>query len=234
MNRQIYVWYMAALLIVAGCASTEVYNRKQLVTGPLPRPATVWVYDFGATSADVQKDSGFSGLFSQENTTQTAEDITQGRMLGARIATGLIREIRDMGMPGKKAVDGSALQINDIVIRGYIISYDEGSAAKRVTIGFGSGASNLKVAVEGFQVTAEGLRKLGSGASSAGGNATPGSAVGAAAWIATANPAGFVVSTGVKAYGEASGRSKVEGRADQTAKEIAKVLEKRFKELGWI
>jgi hypothetical protein len=58
--------------------------------------------------------------------------------------------------------------------------------------------------------------------------------VGAATFIATANPAGLIISTGMKAYGEISGKSKVERRADQTAKEIADVLKERFREQGWI
>jgi hypothetical protein len=52
--------------------------------------------------------------------------------------------------------------------------------------------------------------------------------------IATHNPAGLIVSTGMKVYGEASGKSKIEGRAEQTAKEIAELLKKRFTEQGWI
>ena len=58
--------------------------------------------------------------------------------------------------------------------------------------------------------------------------------MGAATFIATANPAGLINSTGMKAYGEMSGKSKVEGRADQTAKEIADVLKEWFQEQGWI
>jgi hypothetical protein len=123
---------------------------------------------------------------------------------------------------------------NDIVIRGYLISFDKGNAAERVGIGLGSGASNLKVAAEGFQVTAHGLRKLGSGSSDAGGSKTPGMAVGAATLIATHNPAGLIISTGMKVYGEKSGKSTIEGRVDQTAKEIANILKKRFQEQGWI
>lgn len=34
----------------------------------------------------------------------------------------------------------------------------------------------------------------------------------------------------MKVYGEKSGKSKVEGRAEQTAEEIAEVLKKRFKD----
>ena len=134
----------------------------------------------------------------------------------------------------EQAVTGTEPQINDLVLRGYLISFDEGSATKRVAIGFGSGGSELKVAVEGFQMTAQGLRKLGSGTTASGGGKGPGTAMGVATLIATNNPAGLIISTGVKVYGEKSGSAKVEGRAKQTAKEIADVLKGRFKEEGWI
>jgi len=45
---------------------------------------------------------------------------------------------------------------------------------------------------------------------------------------------GLIVSTGMKAYGEKTGSSGIEGRAKQTAREIADVLKKRFQEQGWI
>jgi hypothetical protein len=38
----------------------------------------------------------------------------------------------------------------------------------------------------------------------------------------------------MKAYGEETGSSGIEGRAKQTAKEIAEVLKRRFKQQGWI
>jgi len=92
----------------------------------------------------------------------------------------------------------------------------------------------LRTAVEGFQVTAQGMRKIGSGTLDSGSGKTPGAAVGLATLLATHNPAGLIISTGVKAYGEKSGKSTVEGRANQTAKEIADVLKKRFQQEGWI
>ena len=225
---------LLALDLVAGCASTKVTNRQQLVTGPLPRPAHIWVYDFAATPADVPAGSALAGQYSADGTSQTAEQIATGRQLGAQIAAELVEQIRSMGMPAERPPMGTRPQINDLVIRGYLLSVNEGSAAKRVAIGFGAGGSELKTAVEGYQVTAQGLRKLGSGTLDSGGSKTPGAAVGAATFIATANPAGLIVSSGMKVYGEASGSSKVEGRAKDTAKEIADVLKKRFQEQGWI
>jgi hypothetical protein len=120
------------------------------------------------------------------------------------------------------------------VIRGYLLSIQEGSATKRVAIGFGSGASELKTGVEGFQMTAQGLRKLGSGTVDTGGSKGPGAALGVVGVIATANPAGLIISGGMKVYGEASGKSKIEGRAEQAVKEIAAQLKTRFVEEGWI
>jgi len=233
-DRSSLVVCLLALITVAGCASTKVSNRQQLVTGPLPRPANVWVYDFAATPSDVPADSALAGQYSADATSQTPEQIATGQQLGAEIALQLVEQIRGMGMPADRARIGTRPQINDIVIRGYLLSVDEGSAAKRVVIGFGSGGSELRTAVEGYQVTARGLRKLGSGTLDSGGSKTPGGAVGAATFIATANPAGLIVSTGMKVYGEASGSSKLEGRAKDTAKEIAEVLKQRFQEEGWI
>jgi hypothetical protein len=225
---------LLAVITVAGCASTKVASRQQLVTGRLPRPAHIWVSDFAATPSDVPADSALAGQYAAPAAPQTAEQLAMGRQLGAAIAAQLVEQIRGMGMPAERAAIGTQPQINDIVIRGYLLSIEEGSAAKRVAIGFGAGGSELRTAVEGYQMTAQGLRKLGSGTLDSGGSKTPGAALGTATFIATANPAGLIVSSGMKVYGEASGSSKVEGRAKDTAKEIAAVLKKRFQEQGWI
>ena len=192
------------------------------------------MYDFAATAADVPAYSTLAGQASEGATPQTAEQIATGRQLGAQIASQLVEQIRSMGLPAAQAVAGTTPQINDIVIRGYLISVNEGSATERLAIGFGSGASELRTAVEGYQMTAQGLRKLGSGTVDSGGSKGPGAAVGVAGLIATGNPAGLIISTGMKVYGEESGSSKVEGRAKATAKEIADVLKQRFQQQGWI
>jgi len=221
-------------IVAAGCASTKVSSREQVVIEQLPRPAQIWVYDFAATLADVPADSGIAGQYAEYDTPQTAEQIETGKQLGSEIAAQLVENIRGMGMSAERASTGTVPQINDIIIRGYLLSMKEGDAAKRVTVGLGSGASELSTAVEGFQVTAQGMRKLGSGTVDSGGGKTPGAGVGLATFLATRNPAGLIISSGVKIYGEKSGKSKIEGRAKQTAKEIADVLKKRFREQGWI
>lgn len=225
---------LLALIVAAGCASTKVSDRQTVAKEKLPRPENIWVYDFAATPADVPAESSLAGRHTEHTTPQTPEQIDLGKKLGAEIAAHLVAEIRAMGMPGERGSDTSATRTNDIVIKGYLLSVDQGSAAKRILVGLGAGSSELRTAVEGFQVTPQGLRKLGSGDLDATGNKTPGAAVGLATLVATHNPLGLIVSTGMKVYDEKTGKDKIGGRADQTAKEIAEQLKKRFAEEGWI
>jgi hypothetical protein len=232
MNFIIPTFCWALVFLAMGCASTKVSNREILVTDKLPRPARIWVYDFASNPTDVPADSAVAGA--AENSTQTDEQVALGRQLGIQIATELANEIRELGMPAEVATAETKPAVNDIVIRGYLVSVEQGSATKRMTLGFGSGNSELETIVEGYQMTASGLRKLGSGELNATGSKGPGAALGGAAWIVTGSPIGLVVGGGLKVYGEASGSSKIEGRAKQTAKEIADVLKERCQAQGWI
>ena len=229
-----FILGLCALLVVAGCATTKITESERDVTGPLPRPTHIWVYNFAATPADLPIKDALNLEYFAQNPPQTSEQIAEGRKLGAEIETELVYELRNMGMNADHAVAGTAEQLNDLVIQGYLLSFDEGNAEKRVLLGLGSGASDLKVAVEGLQMTAQGLRVIGSASTDATGNKTPGGAVGLATLIATHNPAGLIISTGMKVYDEKSGKDSVDGRAKQTAKEIADELKKKFKEQGWL
>jgi hypothetical protein len=220
-------------ILLASCASTKVSNKQRLVYEHLPRPNHIFVYDFSASPADVARDSE---LAAQAATVPppSPELAEVGRNLGTIMRAQLVDSIREMGLPAERGVFGQNMQPNDIVIRGYLVSVDAGSAAKRMTIGFGSGAAELATLIEGYQVTSQGLRKLGSATVNAQGNKSPGAAAGAAGWAITGSPIGFAVTSGLKIYGEASGRAGIEGRARQTAKEIAERLKQRFQEEGWI
>jgi hypothetical protein len=223
-----------ALAITAGCASTTVSNRQPVATGYLPRPAQIWVYDFAATPTEVTPESSLAGQAPADTAPQTADQIAEGQKLASQIATNLVQQINGMGLSAAVGSPATRPQLNDLVIEGSILSIQQGSAAERVAIGFSAGQSEMKVAVEGFQMTAHGLRKLGSGDVGAAGSKGPGSAVGLATLVATANPAGLIISTGMKVYGEKSGKSTVEGRATQISQEIGDALKKRFQEQGWI
>jgi Domain of unknown function (DUF4410) len=228
---------LLALFVVAGCASTNVTQQTPMSNPTLAKPNQIWVYNFIANPADMPADSSIAGSVSAPSTPPTREQIEQGRTLGASIAQDLVVDINAMGLSAVQAGPGSSPQVGDGVIRGYIVSVQgggAGSAVKRFVIGFGAGTSEMDTVVEGFAVTPQGLRKLGSGTLSSSGNKTPGMVVPAAVAIATGSPVGLIVVGGLKVYGEASGRNTTEGRAKATADAIAEQLKIRFQDRGWI
>ena len=225
---------LIALVLVAGCASTNVTQQTPIGNAGLPRPNQIWVYNFVANPADMPPNSSIGGQVSAPSAPPTAAEIDEGRQLGALIASNLVADIQAMGLSAAQAGPGSMPQVGDGVIRGYLVSAQGGSAVKRFVIGFGAGTSEMDTVVEGYAVTSQGWRKLGSGTLTSSGNKTPGMIVPAAVAIATANPIGLIVVGGAKIYGEASGRSGLEGRAKATAEAIAEQLEIRFQDRGWI
>jgi len=215
---------LLALFVAAGCASTNVTQQTPMSNPGLPRPNQIWVYNFVANSADMPTNSSIGGQVGAPSTPPTAEQVEEGRQLGALIAQDLVENINAMGLSALQATQGSTPQVGDGVIRGYLVSVQGGSAVQRFVIGFGAGTSEMDTVVEGYAVTPQGWRKLGSGTLTSSGNKTPGMVVPAAVAIATANPIGLIVVGGAKIYGETSGRSGLQGRAKATADEIAAQL----------
>jgi Domain of unknown function (DUF4410) len=228
------VMCLLAMFVVGGCASTQVTQQTPISSPGLARPNRIWVYNFVANPADMPADSSIGSSVGAPSTPPTAEQLAEGRQLGALIAQELVADINAMGLTAVQAGPGSSPQVGDGVIRGYLVSVQGGSAVQRFVIGFGAGTSEMDTVVEGYAVTPQGWRKLGSGTLSSSGNKTPGMVVPAAVAIATANPIGLIVVGGAKIYGEGSGRSGLEGRAKSTADEIAAQLRIRFQDRGWI
>jgi hypothetical protein len=226
--------FFFALILVAGCASTSVTDETPMVSETISRPNQIWVYNFAATPGDIPTDSSIREQVSTPSTAPTAEQLETGRQLGALIANDLVADIQAMGFSAVQAGPGSSPEVGDAVIRGYLVSVESGGAVKRFVIGFGSGTSEMDTVVEGYSMTPQGLRSLGSGTISSSGSKTPGLIVPAAMTIATGNPVGLIVAGGAKVYGEASGRNALEGRAKATADEIAEQLKIRFQERGWM
>jgi hypothetical protein len=225
---------LLSFVVVVGCASTKVTQQTPMAKEATARPDRIWVYDFAATPGDVPADSAISGSVGAARAPPTAEQIETGRQLGALIAKDLVEDIQAMGLPAARAGAGASPQVGDGVIRGYLVSVEGGSAGKRFIIGFGAGKAELDTVVEGYVMTPQGLRKLGSGTLSASGSKTPGVVMPAAVAIASGSPVGLIVVGGAKLYGEASGKTGLEGRAKSTADEIAEQLKVRFQDRGWI
>ncbi|HRH72330.1 MAG TPA: DUF4410 domain-containing protein [Zoogloea sp.] len=198
------------LTLLASCANTTITARNPYRGEKLARPAHIFIEDFAA------------------GTTAT------GDQLGRLVADHLVSNISAMGLPALPARQGGKRQVGDLVIRGRFISADAGSASERALVGFGSGAADLEVAIEGYEVTARGLKRLGSGQAQAEGDKKPGMLAGLAGLAATGNPVGLIVGGLSKIAGEQTGSASLEGMAKQAADKIADELKPKFKEQGWL
>lgn len=221
-------------VILSGCAKTDITSRQEYKGGKIARPGQIIVHDFSATPGDVPANSTLTGVHVEHGTPQTPEQIETGRKLGAQVAAELTSEITKMGLPAIRATAQTTPRVGDLVLKGHFISIDEGKAGKRVLVGFGSGAAQLTAMVEGYQVTPQGLRLLGSGQLESGSGKMPGMATGVVALAATGNPIGLIVGGAAKIRGEKKDTQTIEGAAKRTAEEIAKELQIKFKEQGWI
>ncbi len=226
---------LLALVVAVGCASTKVTGRDSKIgTEKIARPDRIYVYPFAATHADVPPWATAADQYAQPSKPPTSEELEVGRKLGGLVAKELVAEIKGMGLVAVEGSQASRPHSNDLMLMGYFGAVEEGSTVKRLALGFGSGAAKLTTVVEGYQMTTEGPRLLGSAELKSGGGKTPGLIAPLALFAATANPVGLIVMGSAKVAGEATGRSKIEGTAKRTAKAIGKQLQVRFKEHGWI
>lgn len=225
------VWLFATA-VLAGCASSGV-TKHQPYQGELAKPDRIIVYDIATAPSDLPVGVPISGP-GFGSAQPTAAQLAVGRRLGAEIASDLVTDLQNTGLPAVRAAGQPAFQMNDIAIVGYFTTLDEGSVAKRVALGFGAGAAELETIVNALVMTAQGLRPLGSGTVEAGSGKMPGGAAPMVVAVATGNPLGLLVSSGAKAYGEVSGSETIEGAAERTAREIAAKIRIAAKKQGWI
>ncbi len=228
--------FLAVSLVVtlaSGCSTTKVTPDASNQGGArIAKPERIVVFPFAATTADLSPQD--QGNYSEPSTPPSAEELQKGRELGQKVAERLVEKINDMGMTAVVGTSYMPARVGDILIRGHFESIDEGSATKRIVIGFGSGNADLKTVVSAYEVTPAGPRRIGGGSVDSTGGKGPGLLVPAIVTVATANPIGLVVSGAVKAEGQISGRTTIDGAANRTADAIAERLEKRFKDEGWI
>lgn len=225
-----------ALVVAAlgGCASTSVGNKTATEAAAAhTRPDRILVYDFAASPADLPPDSALAALYREQTKPRSAKEMALGRWLGELIANRLVEDLNAKKIPAVNGSTGAWPRLGDGVIRGEFVTISKGSATKRILIGFGSGAAELKVLVEAYQVTRDGLTPLGSAEFEAAGGKLPGILV----------PVGVAATAGSVATAAAvSGTSNVlqevkseslDAEAKRISAEIAAIVAKEWDKRGW-
>ena len=223
-----------ALAAVAGCARTSVQDVQVRATG-LPKPQMIVVHDFAVSPGGVALDTAIGARLMDmaSSTPESAEQLKVGQAVAAVVTENLVKEIRKFGIPAEPAATAASVAGPSLSIEGQFLSVDQGNRLRRMVVGFGAGASEVRTLVQVYETTPEGRRLVEDFYTTVKSSRKPGLGpmvgVGAAAGRAVTSAA---VSAGV---GVATSFSQtVEGDGKHTAEEIAKVLKKFFVEQGWI
>jgi len=238
-NLSIYLIVGGVLLAAVACAPTNVQTISE-TSGKLPRPDRILVYDFAVTPDEVKLDPGIDADVQQalgqavNGTPRTAQEIKVGHTVANIVADELVKEIKSYGLPAERALGIPHSGGHTLVVKGQILSIDEGNSAERIVIGLGEGRTSVQMNVQLYEVTPEGMRKIELMTGDAASGYKPGmletmgvGALGGHLLVST------LVSGGLTAGSELNWAT-VEADGKRLAKGVAQNLQQYFASQGWI
>ena len=225
--------FLAVLTAVymVGCAGGSTTPVQQYTGNePLPRPPVLLVYDFAVDAHDVVVDV-FGPNFMHERP-PPSEHLETGKAVAKELSEQLVTKLAERGITAKRATASSHVPLHALVVKGQLVSINEGDAMGRVTIGFGAGSEELRALVQVYQMTDNGLRRISEVEGEAHGRKTPGVAGPGAIAAGTGMVAGVVVSTGMNLLSEVKGP--MAQNVNNLAEQFAERAVKAFKRQGWL
>jgi Domain of unknown function (DUF4410) len=227
---------LAGLAVLAACTSAQ--STMETTDAMLPQPQVVIVDTFAVAPDQVKLDEGLSTEVEQAvkargGTPRPDQELQAGSQVADAIADKLVVEIQDMGLRAERGSTVPAGTQNALLIKGQLVSIDEGNRTERVLIGLGAGRSDVRTHVQVYAVTPTGSRLIDTIEVDAKSGLTPGMAetMGAGA-LAGHLLVTTAVSGGVHVVSETMGADVV-ADADRAAKGIAKQLSTVFAKEGW-
>ena len=227
---------LAGLVFVAACTSSQ--SQVETTGDMLAPPQVVIVDTFAVTPDEVRLDDGLSteveeALKADRGVPRSEQEVQAAHAVAEAITDKLVAEIRDMGLSAER---GSAVPSgvqHAALIRGQLISIDEGNRTERVIIGLGAGRSDVRADVQLYEVTPRGQQLVDRIEVDGKSGLTPGMAeTMGAGGLAGHLLVSTVVSSGMHVVSETMGADVV-ADADRAAKGIAKQLAVLFTREGW-
>jgi hypothetical protein len=206
-TRSAWIVLFAASLAVA-CAGARVGQTRRLADeSSIVKPSVVLVYDFAVRAQNA----------AEPTTDEQRETLAKDRKIAHALAEVIVSNLLAKGIDSRFAYEDDATPLDALLLKGRFITIEEGSTAKRMLIGFGVGAQELRVQLETYQVTAGGgQRPLSISEASADSGKMPG--------IAASVTAGAMVGNVVVSAAVSSGMA--------SFRELSAAMQKSVKQLG--
>lgn len=234
MYRVLSALFGAALL--AGCASTDAQVlQANAENTQLPYPSQILVYDFAVSPYEVSPDSVANARLSGagDDPQENAERAYLEHQVSAIVADRVAAELRELGLPATRWRGAPPAGTNLYALEGQFLTIDEGSALKRMIIGFGSGGTEVRVLTQAYYISNGKKALLGEAEVSAESAKAPGLAASIPLGAATGGVAtAAALNTGIGAIREMN--TDVQKGAEDTARAIVELLRPRMQKHGWI
>lgn len=143
--------------ILSGDAKADVLRRYD---GPeaLPKPNKILIQDFAVSSKEITIDESIAArLHRKRMLRQGVDEDSSPQILAQQVQTAFAKtlagelkkiDIQTINVPSQKiSSDEGGVDSSDLVIAGEFIAINEGDEAKRIMVGFGRGASDIKTHV---------------------------------------------------------------------------------------
>ena len=144
-------------LLVLGCVNVNSEADQDIAAETMPRPAVILVSDFAIAPEEVDP-TRFSGTRLIRDSSRTAAERAVGHRFASAFATGLVEEIRKMGLPAERASSpmppGGAI----LSVEGQFISLASGDPTAPGVIGFTADWANVVADIEIYSKSAAGDR----------------------------------------------------------------------------
>ncbi len=222
---------VGAVSLAACRASTQ---HVATYAAHLPRPELIIVHDFTATTGETRLSSSLMDRLKQrgQSADVSEREIQLQEKIIRTMTAELVQEIRKLGLPVESAAAAGRVRGPTLDIEGQFLTIDEGNRTRRLVIGFGAGASQVRVAVQVFQ-TVDGQHRLvedfyTSASSSRKPGFGPMAGVGAATGAAAASAG---IGLGATAL---AGQQDAESDTKQAAMATTRELARFFAGQGWI
>ena len=201
----------------------------------LPRPQRVVVVGFALDRTQVRLDRGIGARLQRQIGTSDAD--AQQSALADAVQTAasdtLVGDLSRMGFAAERARSGDTPRPGDLIVAGEIVSVDQGNRTRRLALGFGAGASQVRAAIRVYLVGPDFMsRLLQTYSAEADSGRKPGLVLGGAGALGQASAVPLAASSALGIGGEVRAAGGI-GEGQRLAHRVAQELGQFFAAQGW-
>jgi uncharacterized protein DUF4410 len=147
---------VAATLL--GCPAATSFQQIFHPEEPLERPPLLLVYDFAVNSEDVVVDVFGPSFLARP--TSASESEARDRAVANILAAAMVQKLRERGIPAERAGARTSAPRDAILVKGQFVTVGAEGEMPRMAIGLGPGTSTLRIQVQSYQVSDDGVRRI--------------------------------------------------------------------------